>query len=346
VNGAYWAFLADMILKPASGVIIKGVGHALPHERVSNQQLLAETDLPITPEWIKKRIGVETRYRVASDQATSDLAIAAARQAIENAQIDPHEIDLIVLSTISPDHPNPSTACAVQAGLGLSESLCPCLDISAACSGFIYGLDLGTRQILTGARHVLVIAAEIRSRFINPRDPSTYPIFGDGAAAMVLSSGPLGQGVLGVQTLADGRGYYSVHIPAGGSRLPASAATVAQDQHFIKMENGEKIFFEVVEGMSQYTQSFLKALGTSLDAVDFLIPHQANLHILKEVSRRLNLPPEKLLSNIQSVGNTSSASIPLCLSEFLQAGVIKPGQRVCLVAAGAGHTGGLALIQV
>jgi 3-oxoacyl-[acyl-carrier-protein] synthase-3 len=335
-----------MLLKPSSGVILKGVGHALPAQAVSNAELLAGTDLPITPEWIERRIGVQSRYRVAPEQATSDLAIAAAKMAFAHSGIDPTEIDLIVLSTISPDHPNPSTACAVQAGLGLSETGCPCLDISAACSGFLYALDIGTRQILTGARHVLVISAEIRSRFTNPRDPATYPIFGDGAAAVVLSPGPAGSGVLGLQLLADGRGYYSVHIPAGGSRLPASAQTVAQDQHFIKMENGEQIFFQVVEGMSQYTTAFLSALGTSLDEVDFLIPHQANLHILKEVGRRLELPPEKLLSNIARVGNTSSASIPLCLSEYLQAGVLKPGHRVCLVAAGAGHTGGLALIQL
>jgi len=335
-----------MLLKPRSGVILKGVGHVLPDHAVSNSELLAGTDLPITPEWIERRIGVKSRYRVAPEQATSDLAIAAAQMALAQANIDPSEIDLIVLSTISPDHPNPSTACAVQAGLGLSETRCPCLDISAACSGFLYALDIGTRQILTGARHVLVISAEIRSRFTNPRDPATYPIFGDGAAAVVLSPGPSGTGVLGLQLLADGRGYFSVHIPAGGSRLPASTKTVAQDQHFIKMENGEKIFFEVVEGMSQYTREFLSALGTSLNEIDFLIPHQANLHILKEVSRRLDLPPEKLLTNIERVGNTSSASIPLCLSEHLQSGQLKPGHKICLVAAGAGHTGGLALIQL
>ncbi|PIQ25307.1 3-oxoacyl-ACP synthase [bacterium (Candidatus Blackallbacteria) CG17_big_fil_post_rev_8_21_14_2_50_48_46] len=334
-----------MLLIPHTPIGIKGLGHYLPEEQVSNQTLLNEHPLPIDDAWIRRRIGVESRHRAAASQATSDLAIAAAHKALASAQISADEIDLILLSTISPDHPNPSTACAVQAGLGISETLCPSLDISAACSGFLYGLDLATRYVLTGARNVLLISAEIRSRFTDPKDPATFPIFGDGAGAAVIGPVETGKGVKGIRLLADGRGYYSVHIPAGGSRNPTRQETLERREHFIRMENGEKIFFEVVEGMSAYTQEFLKTLNCELSDLDFLVPHQANLHILKEVARRLTLPLEKVLMTIQSTGNTSSASIPICLSHYWEQGILQPGHTVCLVAAGAGHTGGLALVR-
>jgi 3-oxoacyl-[acyl-carrier-protein] synthase-3 len=335
-----------MFLSFASGVKISSSGYFLPEQIISNQQLLDESGLPITDEWIKKRIGVKNRRRVTAEMVTSDMAIAAAKQALANQNIAPESIDLIILSTISPDNPNPSTACAVQAGLGIGEQQCPCFDISAACSGFIYALDTGARNILTGAKRVLVISAEIRSRFTNPKDPSTYAIFGDGAAAVVLEPAAKGNGMIGIQIMADGRGYNSVFIPAGGSRKPASIETVEAGEHFIKMVNGEKIFFEVVEGMTTYTKSFLEKCGVTLAEIDFVIPHQANLHILNEVNRRLALPEGKMLTNIQDVGNTSSASIPIVLAQNIEKGIIKSGSKVLMIAAGAGHTMGLALVRI
>lgn len=324
------------------GVSLAGIGHYLPERVVSNAELIQAGSLPVDEAWIQRRIGVLQRHRVAPDESTSDMALAAAKQALKDAGAAPEELDLIVLSTISPDHPNPATACAVQAGLGIAG--CPAFDLSAACSGFLYALDVGARHILTGARKVLVISAEVRSRFVNPRDPATAPIFGDAAAAVVLQSGPVGQGLLGLQIMADGQGYYSVYIPAGGARRPASAETVAQNEHFIRMDNGERIFFEVVEGMTTHTLAFLEQLDLSLEQIDFVIPHQANLYILKEVARRLKLPSEKMLLHLSEVGNTSSASIPLALSHFRAQ--IPAGSKVLLVAVGAGHTMGLGVIQL
>lgn len=326
---------------PHHGVRISGLGHDLPERVLSNAELVAAGNLPIDDAWIRRRVGVEQRRVAAPEQSTSDLGLAAAKRALADAGAGPEELDLILVSTISPDHLNPATACAIQAGLG--AGLCPAYDLSAACSGFLYALDAGARQILTGARKVLVVSAEIRSRFVNPQDPATAPIFGDAAAAVVLETAPAGQGLIGLQLMADGRGYFSVHIPAGGARRPASAATVAQGGHFLQMDNGERIFFEVVEGMTEHTQAFLAALGTSLDAIDFVIPHQANLMILKEVARRLALPPEKMLINLPSVGNTSSASIPLAFSQFRAQ--IPAGSKVLMIAVGAGHTMGLGLLE-
>ena len=321
---------------------ISGRGHYLPQTVVSNEEIVARGQLPIDDAWIRRRIGVEQRHAVAADESTSDMAIAAARQALKEAQIDAKELDLIVLSTISPDHPNPATACAVQAALG--NTACPSFDLSAACSGFLYALDTGVRHILTGAQKVLVISSEVRSRLVNPRDPATAPIFGDAAGAVVLEPGPVGAGVLGVQIMADGRGYYSVHIPAGGVRKPATAETVANAEHSLRMDNGERIFFEVVEGMTEHTASFLQNMGLTLEDIDFVVPHQANLNILKEVARRMSLPPEKLVTHLQQVGNTSSASIPLALSALREN--FPAGSRFLLVAVGAGHTMGLAVLQV
>jgi len=332
------------VFKPSS-THLSGFGHYLPAEIVSNEQLIAESGLEISSDWIKKRIGVSSRHRVAEGENTSDMALQASLMALASAGLKASDLDAIILSTISPDHPNPATACALQAKLGIGDSRIPCFDISAACSGFLYALDVGSRYIETEMERVLVVSSEVRSRFINPKDPSTFPIFGDGAAAVVLEnsgSAPLS----GLKMMADGQGYYSVHIPAGGSVLPASLETVNHSQHFITMNDGQKIFFKVVEGMSAYAQSFLEACGYGLDEVDFVIAHQANLNILKEVQRRLGLPKEKMLINIQSTGNTSSASIPLVLSQKWHQGEIPKGSRVLCVSAGAGHTMGLALFQV
>lgn len=324
------------------GVYLAGLGHYLPDRVVSNAELIAAGGLPVDTAWIQRRIGVERRHVAAPDQSTSDLALAAAKRALADAGLGPEALDAIILSTISPDHPSPATACAVQAGLGISG--CPAYDLTAACSGFVYALDAGARQILTGARQVLVISAEIRSRFVDPRDPGMAPIFGDAAAAVLLTSAPPGSRLAGIETFADGAGYHSVYIPAGGARLPASPKTVAAREHFLRMPQGEKVFFEVVEGMTSQTELFLEKMGVTMDQIDFVVPHQANLSILNEVARRLALPPGKMLINLPEVGNTSSAAIPLALSQLRAQ--IPAGSKVLLVAAGAGHTMGLALLQM
>lgn len=328
------------------GVKISGIGYYLPETILSNDDVIAQSGLPLNSDWIKKRIGSDKRHKIADDEYTSDLAIKAAKRALENSNTSPDEIEMIILSTISPDNPNPSTACAVQAGLGMSKLTCPCFDISAACSGFIYALDIGVKNILTGAKKVLVIAAEVRSRFVNKKDPSTFAIFGDGAAAVVLESTNKNEGILAIETLSDGSGYFSVHIPAGGTRKPASEETIKNNEHFIKMENGEKIFFEVVEGMTKYSKLFLDKCNLNLDEINFFVPHQANLNIIKEVARRVNIPFEKIITNFSEVGNTSSASIPIAIAQALENGKIKKGDLLLLSAVGAGHTMGISLIRI
>lgn len=335
-----------MFLSFEKGVKIKSVGHYLPTDIIDNKKLLENRNLPITPEWITKRVGVETRHKIADDMTNSDMATLAAKSAIEKSGINPKDIQLIILSTISPDNPSPATACAVQDKLGISEIHCPSFDISAACSGFLYALDIGSRNIMTGLDNVIIISSEVRSRFVNPLDPATCSIFGDGAGAVILEPCEKGEGLIGLEIMADGSGYKSVHIPAGGSSKPASIETVENNEHYIKMENGEKIFFEVVEGMTGYTTKFLEKCGYSLEDIDYVIPHQANLYILKEVSRRLKIPSEKMLLNLTRVGNTSSASIPIALSEFTEDNTIKSGSLVFMISAGAGHTMGLALMRV
>lgn len=334
-----------MFLKLNSGVKISGVGHFLPENIVTNEQVLAESYLTLTDEWIKKRIGSEKRHRIADEHFTSDMGIKSSLKALENSSTKAEELEMIILSTISPDNPSPATACAIQNGLGISSNYCPSFDISAACSGFIYGLDIGVKNILTGAKKVLVVSSEVRSRFVNKKDPSTFAIFGDGSAAVVLEPCEKNEGIISIEILADGQGYFSVHIPAGGSRKPANEETIKNNEHFIKMENGEKIFFEVVEGMVKHSKEFLEKSGFTLDDIDFFIPHQANLSIIKEVSRRLELPKEKLITNFSEVGNTSSASIPIAFSQALQKGQIKKGNLVLMTAVGAGHTMGLALVR-
>ncbi|MBF2053107.1 MAG: ketoacyl-ACP synthase III [Candidatus Sericytochromatia bacterium] len=212
------------------GIRLAGRGHYLPDTVRSNAEVVAAGQLPIDDAWIRKRIGVQQRHVAAPEQNTSDLGLAAARMALTESHTQPEELDLILVSTISPDHPSPATACAIQAALGNTH--CPAFDITAACSGFLYGLDIAARYLRTGAHRVLLVSAEIRSRFVNPRDPATAAIFGDAAGAVLLESGPVGEGLLGLEILADGRGYHSVMIPAGGAARPASAETVAKGGTF------------------------------------------------------------------------------------------------------------------
>ncbi len=321
---------------------IQGVGHYLPEQVLDNAAVIARGGLPFDDRWVQKRIGVKQRHVLSPEKSTSDMALAAARDALRQAQVSPEFLELIVLSTISPDHPSPATACFIQHALGNDH--CPAFDLSAACSGFIYALDTAARHVATGARHALVLSAETRSRFVNPEDPVTAAIFGDGAGAVVLSS-PEAVDVVtlrlrAVDIKADGSGFYSVFTPAGGARQPASEETVQNRQHFIQMHNGEQIFFQVVESMVHYTREFLTALDLTLDEVDYVLPHQANINILQEAARQLGLPAEKMLLNLPEVGNLSSASIPVLLSQ--RHSQFEPGKNILLVAVGAGHTLGLA----
>jgi 3-oxoacyl-[acyl-carrier-protein] synthase III len=324
------------------GVRLAGTGAYLPARVVTNAELVA-LGAPLTEEEIVRVCGIRERRWAAAGEATSDLAAAAARRALERAGIEPARIERLVLATVSPDHPSPAAACLAQRALGLGHA--PAYDVSAACSGFLYALDAAARAVETGDAAVLAVAADVRSRALDLGDRATCALFGDGAGAAVLARAP-GEGVAGICLAADGAGARSVYVPAGGSREPASAATVAARRHAIRMEDGAQVYLAAVEGMVAMAEALLAALGVRLEEIDLVVPHQANRRILDRVARLLRLPEHKLVVNVDRCGNTSGATVPLALDEALRAGRAGPGSRILLLAAGAGHTAGAALLVV
>jgi len=321
-------------------VRIAAMGAFLPERIVSNADLAA-MGAPLTPEEIEKTSGIRTRHWVGDGEATSDLAVGAARRALQRAGLASEAIDRVLLATISPDYPSPATACLVQHALGLRPV--PACDLAATCSGFLYALEAAARAVVTGDRHVLALAADVRSRYLDVRDRTTCGLFGDGAGAAIVSEGPVGTGLLGIGLLADGSGVHSVYVPAGGSREPASAETVAASRHTIRMENGPQVYLSAVEGMLFAARSLLEALGMSFSDVDLLVPHQANMHILRRVAWKAGIPFERVVVNIDRVGNISGATVAVAFEEAIRTGCVRPGSRVLLLAAGAGHTAGAAL---
>jgi 3-oxoacyl-[acyl-carrier-protein] synthase-3 len=331
------------VLIPADrgcGIRIVGTGHYLPERVMSNADLVA-AGAALSAEEIERLSGIRQRHWAGPDQATSDLAIAACRQAMDRAALTPADIDRLVLATVSPDYPTPATACLVHAGLGLGQV--PAYDVTAACSGFLYALDAGARAVMTGERHVLVGAADIRSRYLDLGDRSTCGLFGDGAGAVVLAEGPVGSGLMGLALFADGQGAHTIYVPAGGTREPASAETVAARRHAIHMADGPRLYVQAVSGMLEAATHLLDAMALTFADIDLVIPHQANAHIIRRLAWKAKIPPERVYSNIERVGNISGATVPVALDEAWQAGLIGPGSKVLLVAAGAGHTAGAAL---
>ncbi len=331
------------IFRPG-GVRILATGSYLPARSVSNADLAA-AGAPLTDEEMVRLCGVRERRWAAAGEATSDLAIAAARAALERLP-DPVRgaIDRVIVGTVSPDHPSPASACLVQHALGLPPV--PAYDVSAACSGFLYALDAAARAVATGGERVLAVAADVRSRYLDVHDRATCALFGDGAGAAVLGPGPAGGGLLGIGLVADGSGARSIFVPAGGSREPASAETVAQRRHTIHMADGPQIYVQAVDGMLRVASELLEGLGMRFSDVALLIPHQANYHVVRRLAWRAKVPPERVLINIERVGNISGATVAVGLDEALRAGRLQPGDRVLLVAAGAGYTGGAAVFEV
>jgi 3-oxoacyl-[acyl-carrier-protein] synthase-3 len=331
------------VLIPAAGgcgVRILATGHYLPERVVSNADLEA-AGAALDAEAIERLSGIRQRHWAGPEQATSDLAIAACKTVMDRAALAPADIDRLVVATVSPDYPTPATACLVHAGLGLGPV--PAYDLAAACSGFLYALDAGARSVMTGDRHVLVAAADIRSRYLDLQDRATCGLFGDGAGAVVLSPGPVGTGLIGLVLFADGQGAHTIYVPAGGTREPATAATVAARRHTIHMADGPRLYVQAVSGMLQAATRLLEALDMTFADVDLVIPHQANAHIIRRLAWKAQIPPERVYSNIERVGNISGATVPVALDEAWQGGRIPPGSKVLLVAAGAGHTAGAAL---
>lgn len=323
-------------------VIISGTGSYTPEKVVTNDDLSQIVDT--SDEWIRTRSGIRERHFAGDSETTSGMAATAAARAIEAANIDRREIDLIIVATMTPDMPFPSTACLVQSKLGLGNITA--FDIQAACSGFVYALNTGSNLLRSGAfKKALVIGAEKMSSILDFQDRTTCVLFGDAASAVVLElSDSAGVGVLGGIAGSDGSNPELLFQPAGGSKLPASAATIDARQHFIKM-NGKEIFKLAVRVMGQVSNDILHQFGYTTENVDLVIPHQANMRIIDSLAKRIEIPMDKFHNNLDRFGNTSAASVGLALDEAFRAERIRSGDLVLLVAFGAGLTWGATLIK-
>ena len=318
---------------------IIGTGSYLPERVLTNADL--ELMVDTSDEWIASRSGIRERRVVSEGETTSDLAARAARIALNRAGVADDEVDLLLLGTTSPDYIMPSTACMTQAKLGLT---CPAVDLMAACSSFIYGLQFGAAAIESGrADTVLVIGAEALTRLIDFTDRSTCVLFGDAAGAVVLRASDE-PGIEAVVLGADGTGASQLIIPAGGAANPMTAEAVEAHDQFVKMNGGE-VFKFAVRVIPRATTEALERSGYTLDDLTLLIPHQANERIIATVEERLGIDDERVYLNLSKTGNTSAASIPLALDDLYTSGRLVPGDLLALVGFGAGLTWGAAVVR-
>lgn len=321
--------------------MITGLGFAVPEKILTNADF--EKIVDTKEEWIKERTGMSERHIADEATATSDLATEAARKALAMASIKPKEIDIIIVATVTGDTPFPATACFVQKNLGATHAAA--FDISAACSGFLYGLTLADNFIANGShKNILVIGAEELSKITDYTDRTTCVLFGDGAGAAVLQPSDGKRGIAQTLIKSDGRLTDLLIMPAGGSRRPASCETVDQRLHFIKMQ-GQEVFKAAVKSMGDAAVETLKKAGMKSSQLALLIPHQANNRIIEATAKRIKLPIEKVFVNIDKYGNTSAASIPIALTEAIQEGRLKPGEFCLLVSFGGGFTTGAVLLK-
>ena len=319
---------------------VAGLGSILPDRVVPNEWF--ESFIDTSDEWIRDRTGIRERHFAVEGETTSDLATEAARRALDTAGIAPEHVDLLVCATLTGDTPIPSTAVWMQRKLGITA---PAFDMNAACAGFSYGMTTATAFIESGqAETVLVAGAEILSRVMNFQDRTTCVLFGDGAGAVVLrrSDEP---GVLGSVLGADGRAAEILIIPGGGSARPASHESLDANDHTIQMPNGREVFKRAVVEMTNACRQLLEKSGYTPEDVDLLIPHQANARIMIAVAERLRIPRERAVVDVESVGNTSAASIPVALDRAWRGGSIRTGDLVLLTSFGAGLAWGANLIR-
>ena len=323
---------------------IVGTGTYLPARVVTNDELVKEHGLDSSDTWIRERTGIARRRIAAPGETTSDMAAAASKKALEMAGIRPEELDMIVCGTVTPDMPFPSAAVLVQAKLGATRAAC--FDVSAACAGSIYALAVGDAFIKAGtAKSVLVIGAEMLTRIVDWKDRNTAVLFGDGAGAMVLVSETReGHGLLSTHLHTDGKQAHILNIPAGGSARPFSAEVLASGDQFVKM-NGREVYKTAVRVLEACSLEALERNGLGVRDVTHVIAHQANLRILEGVMKRLDIPLEKCHLNIEDVGNTSSASVPLTLDQANRKGALKEGDLILMMAIGGGMAWGSALVR-
>jgi len=320
---------------------IAAVGSYVPERVLTNADL--EKMVDTTDDWIVSRTGISERRIAAADEFTSDMATKAALLAMERGQVKPEEIDLIILATITPDMPFPATACLVQQKIGATRAAA--FDMEAACSGFIYGLEIGQQFVMSQTYEtVLVIGAEKLSSIINWRDRNTCVLFGDGAGAAILQNRPNTHGLLTACMGADGSKADLLSLPGGGSRCPATAQSVTDGLHYLRMD-GKETFKNAVNAMYTAAQEALRRCEVDITQIKCVIPHQANRRIIDAVGERLGATTDQVFVNLHKFGNTSAASVAIALDEAVTSGRIKRGDLILLMVFGAGLTWGAAVIE-
>ena len=323
---------------PTVSARIIGTGSHLPETILTNAEL--EKRVETSDEWIRERTGIEQRHIAAAGECTSDLAVAAAEKALAAAGVAASELDLIIVGTTTPDVIFPSTACLVQHRIGAKD--CPAFDVNAACTGFLYALSIADKFVRTGAaRTALVIGAETLSRMLDWNDRGTCVLFGDGAGAVVLRADTT-PGIISTHIHADGQYKDLLHNPVGVSR-----GFKDEPNHGVRvMMSGNEVFRVAVRTLSRIVDETLKANNLQKDAIDWLVPHQANLRIITATAKHLDMPMERVIVTVNKHGNTSSGSVPLALDHGVRNGMIKPGQLLLLEAFGGGFTWGSALLRL
>ncbi|MBN1349128.1 ketoacyl-ACP synthase III [candidate division KSB1 bacterium] len=329
-------------MKHELGAKIVGTGRAVPENTLTNEDL--EKMVDTSDEWIRERTGMKVRHIAEPGVDTSDLATRAAENAMAAAGVTATEIDVIILATITADVQFPSTACYVQQKIGAVNAAA--FDIAAACSGFIYGLQLANSMFLSGKyKNILVIGAEVLSRITDYTDRNTCVLFGDGAGAVLLQPTDGQSGIIDTYIKSDGRLSHLLIMPGGGTRNPATYETIDQRMNYIKME-GREVFKSAVTAMGDAATHILKENGLTGKDIQLLITHQANNRIIEATARRVKISKDKVYSNVEHYGNTSAASIPIALDEAIRDGRLKRGDKCMLVAFGGGFTWGSAIVQM
>ncbi len=321
---------------------IAGLGKYIPHKVLTNHDL--ERIVDTSDDWIISRTGIKERHIAALNETSSSMGAEAAKQAIKMAQISKEEIDFIVFATMTPDMPFPASACLVQEKLKIPNA--GTTDIEAACSGFIYGLSLANAYIVSGMyKNVLVIGSDAMSRVLDWKDRNTCVLFGDGAGAAVVTRNDIDEsGFNGFKLHGDGSYKDLLYMDAGGSHKPASHETVMQEQHYLRMK-GNSTFKVAVKAMTEILQDLLDEKNISINDIKYLIPHQANARIISGVAERLDFPMDRVFINLSRYGNTSSATIPIALTEVFEEGKLKKGDLIAFVAIGGGFTWGASILK-
>jgi 3-oxoacyl-[acyl-carrier-protein] synthase-3 len=326
---------------PLRAAHISGWGRYAPSQVLTNQDL--ERMVDTSDEWIVTRTGIRERRVAAAHETTASMGAVAGLRAIRTAGLDPDEIDLILVATLTPDYPMPSTAALVKEAIGNTRAAA--MDLAAACSGFVYGYATAHAYVSSGlARHVLVIGSELLTRFLDYTDRNTCILFGDGAGAVVVSASEGPGGALGIELTTEPQGAYMIWLPAGGSKSPSSAETVARREHYIRMEGRETYKF-ATRTLAATALASIRRAGLQPSDIDLFIPHQANVRIIEAVAKGLDLPMDRMFVNLDRYGNTSAASVPIALAEAVASGRVEVGDRIVIVAFGAGFTSGAVTLE-